>query len=305
MSAAKEIYVNVPKVSITMPTYNGARYIKGAIDSILPQSFSDFELLVLVDGSSDNTLKILGDYSDSRISVIIKKENEGLPAALNTGLDSAKGEYWTWTSDDNLYLQDTLKVMVDYLDSNPASSLVSPYLYHINEAGTVMSTTETDYNCFLCRRADAIMAGKFRKEFMLVEDADFFIRMQHYNGPIARIRKPYYKFRDHENSLSSTQIQKRQYISVMMHHDLITRGIEKGDLRELFFDRLKTAALFHGHQWMDKIVEFARGKGLPFYESLSKASAFYKTTPGWTLIKLNVAIGGRVKTFFASLSSKG
>ena len=284
----------MPRVSLTMPTYNGARFLREAIDSILDQTFSDIELQVVVDGSTDETLDVLATYRDPRVVVIHKQKNEGLPAAINTGLDAANGEYWAWTSDDNVHLPGALKAMVEFLDGHPESAIVSPHMLLLDEAGRTTATSD-DLNCFLCRRSAAIAAGKFRTEYMLVEDVDFFLRMRHKYGPIPRIQRPYYKFRVHPASLSSTQIQKRQLVSVRLHYDLITRGIEPGSLRDLFFDRIRVAAIYRSNEYVDGIVDFARERGVPFEAELVRAAAFYKTPIGWLLAKARIAVGRRVE----------
>jgi glycosyltransferase involved in cell wall biosynthesis len=285
---------HMSKVSIVVPTYNGAKFIKEALDSIFSQSFSDFELIVVIDGSTDSTLDILKSINDQRFSIIKHDHNQGLPATLNTGLYASKGEYWTWTSDDNLYMEDTLKTMVDYLDQHAETSIVSPFLYHIQEDGKISFVSKNDLNCFLCRRSAAVELRGFRTEYMLVEDADFHLRMQHFFGPIGRIPRPMYKFRDHKRSLSFVQIQKRQFISTKLHYDLITRGIEQSKLEELFFNRLLIAALYHGYEWMDKIVAFGKEKNMPFIQTLERRSKFYRTRFGWLYVKFSVAIGGRI-----------
>ena len=293
----------VPKVSLTLPTYNGARYLREAIESILAQSFGDFEIDVVVDGSTDGTRALLDGLRDPRIRVIEKPRNEGLPAGINTGLDAARGEYWAWTSDDNLYLPDALKVMVEHLDANPGCMLVSPFMLNIDPDGRTLGVSEVDTNCFLCRRQAAIDVGRFRTEYMLVEDADFFLRMKHRYGAAARIRSPHYKFRVHPKSQSSTQIQKRQLVSTKLHYDLITRGIEEGSIEELFYDRLKIATLFRGWQYVDQIVDFAREKQLPFYPALRRRAQLYKTPIGWLWVKGNVAIGRRLRSVLERMAA--
>src|SRR4051794_26646558 len=106
----------MPKVSIILPTYNGARHLREALDACLKQSFADFELIVVIDGSTDETKEIMGTYADPRLKIVFQ-ENQGLPRALNSGFAHARGKYWSWTSDDNAFLPTALQVMVDYLDA--------------------------------------------------------------------------------------------------------------------------------------------------------------------------------------------
>jgi glycosyltransferase involved in cell wall biosynthesis len=247
----------MPRVSITMPTFNGARFLREALDSVFAQTWRDFELIVVIDGSTDGTEQILASYSDPRMRVIRNERNLGLPASLNVGLAAAKGEYWRWTSDDNVHKPETVARLVEYLETHPESAVVSTFITHMDETGRPTHTSTTDHNCFLCRTSSAREIGGYRTEYMLVEDADFFLRMIHRFGPIGRVREPLYFFRDHPSGLSASQIQKRQVVSARLHYDLITRSIEQGDLRALFRDRLSVAAFYRGEDAMQEIVAFA------------------------------------------------
>src|ERR1022692_2808232 len=109
---------NSPEISIVLPTYNGAAYIRESLDSCLNQTFQDFELIVVVDGSTDNTEAILNSYSDPRLHVF-KQNNMGLPTALNAGFAQAHGRFFSWTSDDNIYLPEAMAVMWQYLQEHP------------------------------------------------------------------------------------------------------------------------------------------------------------------------------------------
>src|SRR5690606_22425727 len=108
-----------PFVSIVLPTYNGARYLAQSIESCINQTYTQWELIIVDDASTDDTPAIISHYVqlDSRIRTVRHSTNRKLPAALNTGFDMARGEYFTWTSDDNYYRPEALGVMVAFLES--------------------------------------------------------------------------------------------------------------------------------------------------------------------------------------------
>ena len=131
-------------------------------------------------------------------------------------------------------------------------------------------------------------------EYRLVEDRDFFLRLQHLGGPIERIRQPLYRYRDHEGSLSHREGSKRYITSLKMHYDLITRGIEKNaDLQFLFFDHLSKAALYHDHKQMTEILDFARREHLSFVSPLELHDQRLRSPLGWLLNRLSVGAVSR------------
>ena len=107
-----------PKVTVLMSIYNSETYLREAIDSILDQTFGEFEFLIINDGSTDKTLEILESYNDSRIR-IIKQENIGLTKSLNKGLSLAKGEYVARMDADDISLHERLEKQVTLMDSEP------------------------------------------------------------------------------------------------------------------------------------------------------------------------------------------
>jgi glycosyltransferase involved in cell wall biosynthesis len=107
----------MPKVSVIMPVYNGQAYIEQAIDSLLAQSFQDWELVVVDDGSSDSTPQILKKFTDERIRTI-RQENAGEATARNVGLENAKGEYVAFLDADDYYFSNALDDLSSFLDQN-------------------------------------------------------------------------------------------------------------------------------------------------------------------------------------------
>ena len=110
-------------VSIIMPAYNAQRYISEAIKSVLNQTFQEWELIVIDDGSIDDTASIVQAFDDKRI-VYIHQDNAGVSAARNAGLSYAQGEYITFLDADDVLPKKSLDVRVDYLQKHPNVDLV-------------------------------------------------------------------------------------------------------------------------------------------------------------------------------------
>jgi glycosyltransferase involved in cell wall biosynthesis len=110
---------NSPLVSVVMPTYNGAEFIYEAIQSILNQSYSNFELFIVDDGSTDNTSEIIMSFNDDRISFIKKEKNSGIADSLNIGIANAKGKYFARMDDDDVSQVNRLQMQVEFMETNP------------------------------------------------------------------------------------------------------------------------------------------------------------------------------------------
>lgn len=112
-----------------MPVYNGEKYLVEAIDSILQQTFTDFELLIIDGGSKDNSLKIIEQYQDSRIRLIFQDKNtKGLASALNQGLENAKGKYIARMDSDDISYPKRLQKQVDFMDRNTKVGLCGTWI---------------------------------------------------------------------------------------------------------------------------------------------------------------------------------
>ena len=112
-----------PLISCILPVYNGFPNLKISIDSILNQNFKFFELIIVNDGSTDETHNYLSSLNDERI-IYIKKDNEKLPVALNTGIKMCRGKYITWTSHDNYYEKDAFMQFYTALEAYPEIDFV-------------------------------------------------------------------------------------------------------------------------------------------------------------------------------------
>jgi glycosyltransferase involved in cell wall biosynthesis len=108
-----------PKVTVLMPVFNGEKYVRSAIDSILAQSLPDFEFLIINDGSSDDSVKIIESYSDNRIRLVHNTSNQGVVKTLNRGLDLATGQYIARMDCDDISLPDRFAKQVHFMDTHP------------------------------------------------------------------------------------------------------------------------------------------------------------------------------------------
>ncbi len=225
----------MPKITIVLPTYNGQQYIRKSIESIINQTFKDWELIIVNDCSVDDTSTIINKYAelDTRIRIINNDKNKKLPQSLNIGFSYARGEYYTWTSDDNMYLPDALWEMNEYLDRNMQEVMVCTGYTIIDSEGKKLydsSPYDKDYMyvhnrvgaCFLYRREIAKTIGMYNPNSFLVEDYEYWLRILFKYKSIGNINENLYLYRIHEKSLSENRkkdineqllIIRKQYIA--------------------------------------------------------------------------------------------
>lgn len=123
--------MNNPEITVLMPAYNAQKYICDAIDSVLSQTFQNFELLIVNDGSTDLTLQLILSYTDDRIRVI-NQENKGIAAALNNGLNQAKADLIARFDADDICFPQRLEIQYNFMKSNPSYSLVGSGVDYID-----------------------------------------------------------------------------------------------------------------------------------------------------------------------------
>lgn len=131
--------IKQPKVTVLMPAYNAGKYIGEAIASVLKQSFNDFELLIVNDGSTDNTLKIISSFSDPRI-VVIHQENKGIVSALNNGLQHARAPYIARFDADDVCYPDRLKIQYNFITAHPEYRIIGSAADYIDAEGSYIFT---------------------------------------------------------------------------------------------------------------------------------------------------------------------
>ena len=134
------------KVSILIPSYNAARYLSQAVDSALNQTFQDFEIIIIDDGSTDNTREIVERYLKQEPDKIryIYQDNQGLACARNTGIKAAKGDYLALLDADDIWCPDRLEKGIEAIESDPGIGLVHANSTRVDENGRTLFTPVRD-----------------------------------------------------------------------------------------------------------------------------------------------------------------
>ncbi len=220
------------KVSVVLPVYNMGKYLRPAIESVLTQAGIPLELIVVNDGSTDSTAEILKEYEGRAQITIIHQANAGISRALNKGFSLSSGEFLTWISADNIYLEGALKRMAGFLRANPAVALVYANVQLIDEhgkklegssyrkqdqnsrdssvlllplnSGTLWEINDNFVNaCFMYRRDVCDFLGGY-SELRGLEDYDYWLRLS-LLGDIAHLDgdEVLYQYRLHRGSLTS------------------------------------------------------------------------------------------------------
>ncbi len=207
----------MPKVSVIIPAYNAMKYLPETVESVLQQTFTDFEVLIINDGSSDNIVQWVAGIVDARVKLISQK-NQGVSVARNTGIAHAQGEYIAFLDADDFWQASKLEKQVRCLDNNSVIGLVHTWMAFVDSngksTGKVMASNAEGYvwkqlvesNLIACssvmvRRCCLEAVGGFEPNLHFVEDWDLWIRIScHY--PFAVIKEPLYYYRQVPNSLS-------------------------------------------------------------------------------------------------------
>ena len=257
------------KISIVLPVYNGSEYLAESIESVLAQTYANWELIVVNDCSTDNTLAIASDFAnkDARIKVFSNKENLKLPNTLNAGFEHATGGYYTWTSDDNKYKPDALRVMVECLEKNPDTVMVYANYKTIDSNGNVIELAEKPEPkymfvgnvvgaCFLYRSDAAHKVGLYDANLFLAEDYDYWIRLYEV-GKVLHIKDDLYCYRIHGKSLTETrknQVDEQTYKVLDKHFDFAYAKSVESALCNEFFDHMLNRASAHREATLKKLL---------------------------------------------------
>ena len=259
------------KVSIIIPTFNRAQYVCEAIDSVLAQTFKDHEIIVVDDGSTDNTSEVLKIYGD-QIRCFSQK-NRGLSAARNLGMSLSRGEYIAFLDDDDVWLPEKLEKQVQILDNSPELGFVCSEAYVFNNDKQILEhwkrgrhNQETFESLFeenfvsvltvVMRRRCFEEIGDFDESLIFSEDYDYWLRLslkykfQYMNIPLA-------KYRFHNNQMSKNLDDKMSDCPKIFNKKEIAQRISflKRKIR-LAGEYYRTAGIFYSANNFIKAKEY-------------------------------------------------
>ncbi|HET6426375.1 MAG TPA: glycosyltransferase family 2 protein [Planctomycetaceae bacterium] len=212
--------VDPPRVSVLLPVYNSERYLRETVASVLQQTFTDFELLIVDDGSTDRSPQILAELAatDSRISVT-RRPNDGYVSALNELLAKARGEYMARIDSDDVAFPKRFARQVEFLDAHPNVLVVGSYVQVIDEDGDVLcdqsvlidheaithsllrGTGGIYHPATMFRRQPVMDLGGYRTQALGVEDQDLWLRLAE-RGKLANLPEALLKYRIHPGNFS-------------------------------------------------------------------------------------------------------
>ncbi len=208
----------MPTISIVMPVYNAEKFLREAIESILNQSCTDFELIIVDDGSIDHSPKILQSYHDPRIVLITNEANSGIVESLNRGIKKAHGRYICRMDADDVSLPERLETQLEFMEIHPEVAVLGTNTIMIDERGDTVGTesypvthreimkTIFIHNPFahgtvMMRMEILRECGMYDKRFLHNEDFDLWLRIAR-KYQVANLPLPSVKRRIHHESIT-------------------------------------------------------------------------------------------------------
>lgn len=248
-----------PRVSVLLPVYNASRFLREAVDSILRQTYRDFELLAIDDGSTDQSLATLESYRDPRLRILRNDRNRGLIYSLNRGLAEARGVYVARMDADDISQPTRLEQQAAFLDSHPKVAVVGSNVEDMDEAGRTVSVSHIpcsneeiqhkllrrccmNHPSVMFRRQQVVDLGGYREAHALTEDYDLWLRVSE-RHELANLSDRLLRYRIHASQTCFRNQTKQYEMTQRCRLDALRRrGYSEADIRDRFahsvWDRL-------------------------------------------------------------------
>lgn len=278
-------------ISIIMPCYNSERYIEDSISSMLLQSFADFEMIIVNDGSIDNTTRIVENFKDSRIISIQNTTNSGNYFARNLGMCRARGKYICIMDSDDISLESRLEVQYNYLEDHPKVGLIGCNADIIDEDGFTIGSMKNPENgkeleigllannrlihptLFFRRSLIQKYDLFYDTRYNFASDYDFTIRCSRLLR-IGNLPNSLIKYRRHSAQISTARkSEQSKYADLIRIGQLERFGIEYSEseknihLRLMRLERIETSEKPNAERWLNKLL-VANYKNKCYHRSL-------------------------------------
>ena len=295
-----------PLVSVIVPAYNVADFISDALNSVLAQTFSDYEIIVINDGSPDTEAleRALAPYM-SRI-IYIRTENRGISAARNTAIRTARGSLIAFLDGDDIWLANYLDVQVKRIQADPTIDVLYPnvlmfgegsaageeFMTHCPSNGPVtfeslMRQECTVSNCSIARRDAIVRAGLYDESLRTTEDFDLWLRVIKSGGRIAYHREVLARYRRRSGSLSADPIWLTRHILKVVEKVRETMELTPSEKATLERQYLRFNALLRLHEGKHAFFSGDTDRAI---DNLTKANQFFrKPKTAFTLMMLRVS----------------
>jgi len=235
----------MPTVSVLMSVHNGETFLRPALESLLSQTFDDFELVVVDDASTDETPAILAEYQarDDRIRILRNETNRQLPASLNRGLEACRASLVARADADDVYEPERIARQVEFMRSHPEVGLVSSNVRAIDTIGRVLFETHhpvehagirlrMNYRCpinhpaTMFRRDLVVEVGGYNPDAVWAEDIELWKRLVRHTR-FANVETPLVRYRQHETSETNTRPDAGDQLSLKVRQELLARYLDQ------------------------------------------------------------------------------
>lgn len=258
-----------PTVTVAIPVYNAELYLREALESVLSQSYEDFEVIVINDGSTDGSLAILREYeaSDSRVRVI-SRDNMGLITTLNEIIDNARGDYIARMDADDICMPDRFERQIKFLKENPQVVCVGSKTLLIDDRGypicpfheskdhlaadaaNMAGKTSICHPTAMMRREAVIRVGGYHKKYKHAEDIDLWLRLAE-TGEIYSMGEILLKYRQHLDSIGYRETEAQlNSIRMAIEDAMVRRNIKISSLQLNSEPRLSAKVFEHHCKWV-------------------------------------------------------
>lgn len=289
--------MNHPKISVVMPVYNSAEYLSASLDSILKQTFSDFELIVVDDGSTDDSIKILQTCRDPRVRVLANSRNLGIPQTLNRGLDASCGVYVARMDADDISFPQRFERQVVHMDTHPEIGLLGTAVQHIGAwsgcrderlvrpgpcAAYLLFATPVAHPTVMIRRSFLTSNHlRYHESFKSAQDYELWTRISEVSG-VANLSDVLLSYRMHKKNVTSRYSDETTgRVKQVMTRQLLRMGITPTEDELARHWRIANSHRVHSQnelvlclQWLERIQAANASRCIVSERDLDEALAF-------------------------------